>query len=143
MTLSGIPFPEAIQGQSLAPLLTGDGSGFRDRPAISEKAVTKGGEGAPWPEDIESYSIVDSGFKLIHHRTRKEGMPEYELFNAVKDPLDRTDLAAQHPDEVKRLGEILDDWYKMANAARLTPDSETMDAKPAAARRDWSLGYIR
>ena len=89
LTLSGIPLPEAIQGQSLAPLLTGDGSGFRDRPAISEKAVTKGGEGAPWPEDTESYAIVDSGFKLIHHRTRSEGTPEYQLFDAVTDPLDR------------------------------------------------------
>lgn len=144
LTLSGIPLPEAIQGQSLAPLLTGDGSGFRDRPAISEKAVTKGGEGAPWPEDTESYSIVDSGFKLIHHRTRREGTPEYELFDAVKDPLDRTDLASQHPDQVKRLSEILDSWYKMANAARLTPDSETMDGlSQQQLERLRSLGYIR
>jgi arylsulfatase A-like enzyme len=144
LTLNGIPLPEAIQGQSLAPLLTGDGSRFRDRPAISEKAVTKGGEGAPWPEDTESYSIVDSGFKLIHHRTRKEGTPEYELFDAVKDPLDRTDLASQHPDEVKRLAEVLDSWYKMANAARLTPDAETMDGlSQQQLERLRSLGYIR
>jgi arylsulfatase A-like enzyme len=144
LTLSGIPLPEAIQGQSLAPLLTGDGSGFRDRPAISEKAVTKGGEGAPWPEDTESYSIVDSGFKLIHHRTRREGTPEFELFDAVKDPLDRTDLASQHPEEVKRLAEILDSWYKMANAARLAPDTETMDGlSQQQLERLRSLGYIR
>ncbi|MGH9389489.1 MAG: sulfatase family protein, partial [Vicinamibacteria bacterium] len=144
LTLSGIPLPEAIQGQSLAPLVTREGSGFRDRPAISEKAVTKSGEGAPWPADTESYSIVDSGFKLIHHRTRKEGTPEYELFDAVKDPLDRTDLASQHPDEVKRLAEILDSWYKMANAARLTPDSETMDGlSQQQLERLRSLGYIR
>jgi len=106
--------------------------------------VTKGGEGAPWPEDTESYSIVDSGFKLIHHRTRKEGTPEYELFDAVKDPLDRIDLASQRPEEVKRLGEILDSWYKMANEARLTPDSETMDGlSQQQLERLRSLGYIR
>jgi arylsulfatase A-like enzyme len=144
LELSGIPLPEALQGQSLAPLLTGDESGFRDRPAISEKALTKKGEGAPWPEDVESYSIVDSGFKLIHHRTRKEGTPEFELFDAVNDPLDRTDLASQHPDEVKRLSEILDAWYKMANAARLAPDTEAMEGlSQEQLERLRSLGYIR
>jgi arylsulfatase A-like enzyme len=144
LSLSGIPLPEGMQGQSLAPLLTGDGSGFRDRPAISEKASTKSSEGAPWPADTESYSIIDSGFKLVHHRTRKEGTPEYELFDAMKDPLDRTNIAADHPDQVKRLSEILDGWYKMANAARLAPDAETMEGlSQQQLERLRSLGYIR
>jgi arylsulfatase A-like enzyme len=144
LALSGIPLPEGIQGQSLAPLLTGDGSGFRDRPAISEKAVTKSSEGAPWPADTESYSIIDYGLKLVHHRTRREGTPEYELFDALKDPLDKTNIAAEHPDQVKRLSEILDGWYKMANAARLAPDAETMEGlSQQQLERLRSLGYIR
>ncbi len=144
LSLSRIPLPEGLQGQSLVPLLTGEKSQFRDRPAISEKAVTKGGEGAPWPEDTESYSIVDSGFKLIHHRTRRDGTPEYELFDAIQDPLDRTDLASSHPDEVKRLSELLDGWYKMANAARLPNDAEnTSGLSQQQLERLRSLGYIR
>jgi arylsulfatase A-like enzyme len=144
LTLSGIPLPEGLQGESLAPLLQGDGSGFRPRPAISEKAVTSEATGAPWPRNTESYAIVDGGFKLIHHRTREEGTPEYELFDAVKDPLDRSDLASQHPDEVKRLTGILDSWYKMANAARLAPDSTTMEGlSQQQLERLRSLGYIK
>jgi hypothetical protein len=62
----------------------------------------------------------------------------------VKDPLDRTDLASQHPDEVKRLADVLDSWYKMANAARLTPDTEKMDGlSQQQLERLRSLGYIR
>ena len=84
------------------------------------------------------------GFKLIHHRTREEGTPEFELFDVMKDPLDRTDLASGHPDEVKRLSEILDSWDKMANAARLAPDSETMEGlSQQQLERLRSLGYIQ
>jgi arylsulfatase A-like enzyme len=144
LELSRIPLPQGVQGQSLAALLKGDGSGFRDRPAISEKAVTKPGEGAPWPEDTDAYSIIDSGFKLVHHRARKDGTPEYELYDAMEDPLDRTDLASQHPDQVKRLAELLDGWYKMANAARLPADSEsTSGLSQQQLERLRSLGYIR
>jgi arylsulfatase A-like enzyme len=144
LALCGIPIPDGLQGESLVPLLKGDGSGFRSRPAISEKAATKEATGAPWPRDIESYSIVDSGLKLIHHRTRPEGMPEHELFDAVNDPLDRKDLARERPDDVKRLREILDGWYKMANAARLAPDAESLDGlSQQQLERLRSLGYIR
>ncbi|HJS72995.1 MAG TPA: sulfatase, partial [Vicinamibacteria bacterium] len=144
LALSKIAPPEGMQGQSLVPLLTGKAGEFRDRPAISEKAATKAGEGAPWPADTESYSIVDSGFKLIHHRTRKDGTPEYELFDAMEDPLDRNDISSLHPDQVKRLSELLDGWYKMANAARLPADSEnTSGLSQEQLERLRSLGYIR
>ncbi|MGH9335810.1 MAG: sulfatase, partial [Vicinamibacteria bacterium] len=92
LSLSGIALPEGLQGQSLVHLLKGNESGFKVRPAISEKKATKNSEGAPWPTDTESYSIVDSGFKLIHNRIRKEGAPEYELYDVLKDPLDQVDL---------------------------------------------------
>jgi arylsulfatase A-like enzyme len=144
LSLSGIPLPEGLQGQSLAPLLTGNGSGFRERPAFSEKNVTTAGEGAPWPADTASYAVVDSGFKLVHHRVRREGAPEYQLFDAVKDPLDQVDIAAEHPDQVKRLAELLDGWYKAVNAARLKPDSENVEGlSQEQLERLRSLGYIR
>jgi arylsulfatase A-like enzyme len=144
LALSGIPLPEGLQGQSLVPLLTGNPGEFRDRPAISQKAVTKPGAGAPFPADTEDYSIIDSGFKLIHHRTRREGTPEYELFDAVNDPLDQKDLASQHPEQVKRLAELLEGWLKMANAARLPADSEnTSGLSQEQLERLRSLGYIK
>ncbi len=144
LEMSGIVLPEGIQGHSLVPLLREDGGSWQDRPAISEKAKTKPGEAAPWPADTESYSMVDGGFKLIHNRTRKEETPEYELYDAVKDPFDQSDIAAQHQDVVKRLAEALEGWYKMANEAKLSPDSEgAAGLSQKQLERLRSLGYIR
>jgi hypothetical protein len=75
---------------------------------------------------------------------RREGTPEYQLFNAVKDPLDQVDIAAEHPDQVKRLAKLLDGWYKAVNAARLKPDSENVEGlSQEQLERLRSLGYIR
>jgi arylsulfatase A-like enzyme len=144
LDLSGLAHPEGVQGHSLVPLLR-DGSGsWQSRPAISEKAKTKPNEGNPWPGDTESYSIIDGGFKLVHNRTRAEGAPEYELYDAVKDPFDQADIAAQHQDVVKRLAEALEGWYKMANEAKLAPDSESgAGLSEKQLERLRSLGYIR
>jgi arylsulfatase A-like enzyme len=144
LELSGIPRPEGIKGESLAALLRGGGRGFRDRPAISEKAATKAGEGAPWPEDTEAYSIIDSGFKLIHQRVRRGETPELELFDPIQDPLDGNDIASKYPEEVERLKGLLDAWHKMANAARLPADSESSSGlSQQQLERLRSLGYIR
>jgi arylsulfatase A-like enzyme len=100
--------------------------------------------GAPPPNDTESYAITDGQWKLIHNTVRPRGGPEFELYDFVKDPLDTTDLAAQHPDEVARLAKALDGWKQMAQAARLTPDTEGMkNLSPEQLQRLRSLGYIR
>lgn len=142
LDLSGIAPPAGIQGQSLTPLLTGTGQ-WKQRPAISEKAKTASA-GAPPPLDTESFAIVDSGWKLIHNTARPDGAPEFELYDFIKDPLNKSDVAAQHPDIVARLSKALDGWHQMAVAARLKPDSETTKSlTPAQLQRLRSLGYVR
>jgi hypothetical protein len=45
---------------------------------------------------------------------------------------------------VKRLAELLDGWYKIANAARLAPDSTTREGlSQEQLERLRSLGYIQ
>ena len=142
LELCDIAVPTSIQGQSLVPLLTGQ-QRWKTRPAISEKAKTKAA-GAPPPLDTESFAIVDGGWKLIHNTDRPSGAPEFELYDFVKDPLDRHDVASEHPDVVARLGKALDGWHQMAVAARLKPDSETTKTlSPAQLQRLKSLGYVR
>jgi len=144
LELSGLEAPEIAQGQSFAPLLRGDGDGWRSRPAVSEKAATKAGQGAPWPEHTESYALVEGAFKLIHNRQRDDGTPEFELFNVDEDPRDQNDVAAEHPDVVSRMAEALEGWYEMANGARLAPDAESTDGmSQQQLERLRSLGYIR
>jgi arylsulfatase A-like enzyme len=144
LELSGIAPPEGIQGHSLVPLLRENSGSWQDRPAISEKAKTKSGEAAPWPAETESYSIIEGGYKLVHNRTRNEGTPEFELYDAAKDPFDQVDIASEHQDVVKRLSEALEGWHKMANEAKLAPDSEgTAGLSQKQLERLRSLGYIR
>jgi arylsulfatase A-like enzyme len=142
LSLSGIEAPENIQGQSFAPLLTGDESAWRSGPAISEKAKTQG-VGAPWPAESESYSVVEGDWKLVHNRIPEEGSPEFELYRFFDDPLDQENVADENPDVVLRLAEALDGWYDMANAAKLAPDAEnTAGMSQEQLERLRSLGYI-
>jgi arylsulfatase A-like enzyme len=149
---SGVQTPESIQGQTLMPLLGrtqngngANGNGWRRRPAITEKAVTSSKMiGAPPPNDTESYAITDGQWKLIHNTVRPRGGPEFELYDFVKDPLDRQDVAARHPDVVARLAKALDGWKQMAAAARLKPDTEGVkNLSPEQLQRLRSLGYVR
>jgi arylsulfatase A-like enzyme len=150
LALSQLPAPDGIQGQSLAPLFAdggnGDnGSGWKRRPAITEKATTDpGGAWAPPPPDTESYAITDGRWKLVHNRQRPRGGPEFELYDFVKDPLNKADVAPQHPEVVARLAKALEGWRQMATAARLKPDAEgTKNLSPEQLQRLRSLGYIR
>jgi arylsulfatase A-like enzyme len=142
LELNGIAPPAGIQGQSLVPLLTGQGQ-WKKRPAVSEKQKTSS-NGAPPPYDTESFAIVDGDWKLIHNTARPDGAAEFELYDFVKDPLNKTDVAAQHADVVARLSKQLDGWQQMTKAARLKPDSETTKSlSPEQLQRLRSLGYVR
>ena len=142
LELSGIAQPAGIQGQSLVPLITGQGQ-WKKRPAVSEKLKTASA-GAPPPLDTETFAIVDGDWKLIHNTARHDGAPEYELYEFIKDPLDKTDVASQHPDIVARLAKQLDGWHQMATGAKLKPDSETTKSlSPEQLQRLRSLGYVR
>lgn len=161
LDLSGLPVPGRAQGQSLVPLLAAAApghragspssgsaahaaqpSGWRALPAVTEKAGTANAGGPP-PRESESYGIVSGGWKLVHNVRRPAGTPEFELYDHASDPLDRTNVAAQHPDLVARLSAELAEWRKRAEAARLPREDSTagMDAKELERLR--SLGYIR
>jgi hypothetical protein len=75
---------------------------------------------------------------------RAPDRPEFELFDRKKDPLDTTDLAAQHQDVVARLTRELEAWRKMALGARLKPDSalaSTVSGEELERLR--ALGYVQ
>jgi arylsulfatase A-like enzyme len=144
---SRLPLPSQLQGRSLWPLLAGAPGAVRaagERPAISEKAATSAGTGAPPPRETASTAIVSGGWKLIHNTGRAQGSPEYELFERRKDLLDRVNVAGQHPDVVARLAKDLEKWRIAAAAARLEPDASTSQSlSPEEAERLRALGYIQ
>ena len=154
LELSRIPLPAGLQGRSLVPLLAGarpagpdavraDAGAWTERPAITEKAVTVD-NGSPPPRDTESVSVVFQGYKLIHNTKRPAGGPELELFDHRRDPLDRTDVAAQHPDVVERLKRELDAWRKSVASSRLKPDADAGQAlSKEELERLRALGYVQ
>ncbi len=146
LDFSRLQHPEGLQGQSLAPLVTASTqgtdapSGWRRRPAIVEKQPN----GDEHPDAAESYAIIDGGWKLIHNKVRPPERPEFELFDAVRDPFDQVNVADKHPEIVQRLAKTLEGWRAMAVAARLKPDSEaTGNMTPEQLQRLRSLGYVR
>jgi arylsulfatase A-like enzyme len=155
LEISRLKVPAQAQGRSFLSLLAPgrrrdggdvrtDAPGWVDRPAITEKAVTSEPMGAPPPQDTESTSIVAGGWKLIHNTKRPEGKPEFELYDHTKDLLDRSDVAAAHPDVVQDLAKRLESWRKMAAGAKLKPDAETAKTlSKEELERLRSLGYIQ
>ncbi|HZI64453.1 MAG TPA: sulfatase, partial [Thermoanaerobaculia bacterium] len=148
LELAGLPRPEAVQGQSLAPFLDpaarpapdGAWAGWRRRPAFAERFPYA--PDLPPPRDRTSYALIDGEWKLIEHRT--PGAPPYELFDWRRDPLNRSDLAARHPEVVARLGKTLAAWRRHVEAARLPADSQSATSlSPEELERLRSLGYIR
>lgn len=149
LDLSGIPQPQGVQGQSLQPFLAasapaGGGSwpGWTPRPTISERAPNMPN---PRPNNTrESVAIIDGTWKLIQNTTRPPDLPEFELFDYAKDPLNEKNVAAEHPDVVARLSKAIAGWKQMATAARIKPDAETTKGMSAEElQRLRSLGYVR
>ena len=152
LDLSGLSLPAGLQGQSLRPFLNpavngAAGSstswpGWKPRPAVSERVpnVTD----APPDQRRQSVGIVDANWKLIQNTTRSPGLPEFELFDYFKDPLNKHNVAAEHPDVVARLAKLIAGWREMATAARVKPDAETTKTLSAEElQRLRSLGYVR
>ena len=68
---------------------------------------------------------------------------EYELFDHAKDPLNLTNVAADHPDQVKELAEQLERWREKAQSQRLKSDADmAAQASPEELERLRALGYL-
>lgn len=159
LDLSGLPAPKRVQGQSLVPLLAAardakrngsNGSlveaaqklGWKHEPAVTEKARSEN-TGGPPPLETESYGLVFGGWKLVHNVQRSAGAPEFELYNHDEDPLDKTNVAGQHPDMVGRLRAQLEDWRKMVEKGKLPKGAAAGGMSQKDLDRLRSLGYVQ
>jgi len=153
LDFSQLASPKGIQGQTLVPLLkmksASTSATWKRRPAITEKLSMRVAGDAPDPTHQrdtgwESFAITDGDWKLIHHTIRPAARPEFQLFDARRDPLDQRDVAGEHADVVQRLSKALDGWHQMALAAKLKPDTEmTKSMTPEQLRKLRSLGYVK
>jgi arylsulfatase A-like enzyme len=145
LELAGITPPEAVQGQSLLPLIV-DPDGVSDfgaiqRAAFSERVVAPAISFMGLPHD--SYSIILDGWKLIQNENQAEDWPEFELYDHVKDPINLNDVAGDHPDIVANLSAELSTFREWAVSLRPLPDTEAMESmSDEEIARLRSLGYL-
>ena len=147
LELSGVRVPEGAQGQSLLPLLvdTDDPSslGWVERPAFSERKRIPSRE-ARAPDDVDQYSVVSDGWKLVRNVDPPEHLAEYELYNHTDDPINLHDVATDHPEVVERLTEQLADRLRYMEARKLATDEDSVEGlSPTELQRLRSLGYVR
>jgi arylsulfatase A-like enzyme len=139
LDLSGIKVPVSFEGQSLSGLIVGE-----------EEASVPG------------YVFMESGYhwsgfqktvrcgrwKLINFKDgkkphRKNG-PEFELYHIYEDPSELNNIASKHPEIVKTLRRVLEEWY--SSGPRFIEEGEEVDLDSLDERsREMlrSLGYIK
>ena len=151
LALSHLAVPDGLQGRSLLPLIARAGGpsdssasseAWETRPAISERAYTTT-PGAPPPLKTEAFAVVLDGWKLVHNTRGHDGRAEFELYDRVDDPLDLKDVAADHPDIVKKLAGELDAWRASVVEAQLPESDTTEGLSQEELERLRSLGYVQ
>jgi arylsulfatase A-like enzyme len=144
LELAGLPQPEVLQGQSLAPLLLGR-DGWRPRPVIFDEFNTDGltGKLAGRIEVLDgrwgaSLWIGPPRDTLNHRPT------PLLLFDVQNDPLALKLMNAERPDLVKKYTEFLEKQWEAHQllAKRFTPGGK-VELTPEQIETLRALGYIR
>ena len=149
LELSGLEAPAGVQGQSLVPLMaaaSGDGDRpagrWPPRPAISERPQPPAPSIPPLPA-VESTALIFEGWKLIRHLEPLPGVAEFELYDHRSDPLDQVDVAADNPEVVERLANLMAAWRRQAAAERPADDAQApQNLSPEELERLRALGYV-
>ncbi len=144
LEFAGLPAPEIMQGQSLAPLLRGQ-PGWAPRPVIMDEIVTFGGE------TRHAISVIDGrwgattrfGPPLTSANYVSQPWPVL-LFDMWSDPMCIAPVNEAHPDLVKKYTAVLDDIRKdHETLATLFKPGAKIELSPAQLERLRALGYIR
>ncbi len=158
LELADLPLPRVRQGQSLAPLLTGDGT-WRPRPVVLEQvqAYKPTGEMVGHLELIDgrwaaSLEVMPSSLQSIYQQTdslktaggwraarpHRPSTPSLLLYDIETDPFCTTNVNAAHPDRVAAYTEQLQTIWAAHQAL-----GATFEAKEAATPSEAQLEALR
>ena len=123
--IAGLPIPAGIRGRSLVPLISGSADAWVEKPHFSVTARPQANS------NLES--VVLGGWKLIRNQDKHRDA----LFNLLADPCELNDVAADFPDRVTELSELLDKHHAepISDAALNELDDESRAQLEA-------LGYL-
>lgn len=129
LELCGCPLPDGLIGRSLQPLWTGGGGSHPGEPAISEM----------WRGEWHIVAIRTPEFKFIWDSRRPEAPA---LFDLVRDPAEREDVAGRFPDRTAGFRDQLDRHLQRAAATSPSSAGSAPALDGDLAQRLQDLGYL-
>ena len=100
-----IPEPAKTEGQSLVSLLRNDHVSWPDRVLFTH--VGRWATGKATTAKYLKCSMRTARYSMVSSGPAKK----WELYDVKTDPGEKTDVAAQHPEVVKKLDEAYDQWW--------------------------------
>jgi arylsulfatase len=98
-----------IEGRSLVPLLTRHDAPWADRTLFTHVGRWEK-DAAPGPSKFTNCSVRETRWHLVS--TAPRGAPAaWQLFDVAVDHGETTDVAARHPDVVRRMAAAYDAWW--------------------------------
>jgi len=110
LEIAGATYPKTLDGHEV-PALMGKSWG----PVLAGKAdsVRTDQDYLAW--EVFGNRAVRQGEWKLRWQIKPYGKSDWELFNVAKDPAERKDLAAQHPDKVKAMLVAWESYVKANN----------------------------
>lgn len=125
----GVKLPDNAAEDSISflPQLLGKGPGARDTLVESSINGSFGIRQAQWKlafcPDSGGWSFPRPG------RDKTDGWPRFQLFDVVADPAEKTNVLADHPEIVQRLGHLMRDYIANGRSTSGAPQTNTPSGK--------------
>ena len=137
LDLLGISPPESFHGISLAPLLQGSDLSDLGRPAFSEYGSSRIHTVQLGPWKLVDNPDHDSPYCLPGAPEGHYPLAQVELYNLADDPLETTNLAAEYPEKVAELKELIRQRF-----ANLPSRLDAQDLPEDLKKELEALGYV-
>jgi arylsulfatase len=110
LEVAGTSYPKTLNGQELPPLM-----GKSWGPMLAGQADSPRSEQDYLAWELFGNRAVRQGNWKLRWQIRPMGKGEWELFDLAADPAERHDLAAKHPEKLKAMIALWDDYVKRNN----------------------------
>jgi choline-sulfatase len=141
-TLAAAPaaeVPTDLEGRSLLPWMLPQPPG----PELAGQLTHAFSEAGGGHSDAHFRSVQEARWKLVFRppRERAADQIQWELYDLEADRLETRNVAAEHPEEVRRLRKLLTEWMRVsAQASR--PEDEAAGHDEETIRALKALGYL-
>ena len=110
LEVAGAAYPKTLAGRELPPLL-----GKSWGPVLAGKAESPRTEKDYLAWQLFGNRAVRQGSWKLRWQYKPLGKEDWELFDLAADPAERKDVAAKHPDKVKELVALWDEYVRTNN----------------------------